>query len=70
MTNVIARSTAIDPRIAKPPTASGSAAAINPPNTQTSTRKLSGIAMDSISQQVFFALAVDLDVDHRLTAGA
>ena len=53
VTNVMARSTAIDPRIAKPPTASGSAAAITPPNTQTSTRKLSGMAMDSIVSRSF-----------------
>ena len=33
------------------PTATGSAAASRPPNTQTSTRKLSGIAIDSISSR-------------------
>jgi len=41
------------PRIANPPTASGSAAAIRPPNTQTSTTKLSGIAIDSIVNRSF-----------------
>ena len=45
---VIPRSTAIAPRIAIRPTTIGSAAAINPPNTHTSTRKLSGMAMASI----------------------
>ena len=34
-----------------PPTASGTAAASAPPNTQTSTRKLIGIASDSISSK-------------------
>ncbi len=53
VTSVTARSTAIEPRIANPPTASGSAAASNPPNTQTSTTKLSGIAMDSIFSRSF-----------------
>ena len=70
VTNVIARSTAIDPRIANPPTASGSAAASRPPNTQTSTRKLSGIAMDSISSRSFSVWPLICDVDHRLAAGA
>lgn len=51
VTSVNARNTAIDPRIAKPPTATGSAAASNPPKTQTSTTKLSGTAMDSISSR-------------------
>ena len=50
---VITRSTAIEPRIANTPTASGRAAAINPPNTQTNTTKLSGIAMDSIVSRSF-----------------
>ena len=45
----IARSTASAPRIAMPPTATGSAAANRPPNTQTNTKKLSGIAIDSIN---------------------
>ena len=53
VTNVIACSTAIEPRIANAPTANGSAAASRPPNTHTSTRKLSGIAMDSISSRSF-----------------
>ena len=53
VTKVMACSTAIDPRIAKAPTATGSAAASSPPNTHTSTRKLSGIAMDSISSRSF-----------------
>ena len=34
-----------------PPTASGTAAASTPPNTQTSTRKLIGIASDSMSSR-------------------
>ena len=51
--SVTPRSTAIEPRIANPPTANGSAAAIRPPNTQTSTRKLSGMAMDSIINRSF-----------------
>ena len=46
-------STAMEPRIAKPPTAIGSAAATRPPNTQTSTTKLSGIAIDSMSSRSF-----------------
>jgi hypothetical protein len=53
VTNVTARSTAIDPRIANAPTASGSAAAISPPNTQTRTTKLSGMAMASIINRSF-----------------
>jgi hypothetical protein len=53
VTRVTARSTAIDPRIAKPPTTRGSAAASSPPNTQTSTTKLSGMAMDSIRNKSF-----------------
>ena len=43
------RSMVIEPTIANPPTTIGSAAAVSPPNTHTRTRKLSGIAMDSIS---------------------
>ena len=53
VTKVMARSTAMDPRIANPPTAIGSAAAIRPPNTQTSTTKHSGIAMDSMVNRSF-----------------
>ena len=53
MTIVTARSTAIEPRIANAPTARGNAAASKPPNTQTSTTKLSGIAMDSINSRSF-----------------
>jgi hypothetical protein len=49
--NVISRSTDSDPRIAMMPTATGSAAASRPPKTQTSTRKLNGIAIDSISSR-------------------
>ena len=45
---VTPRSTASAPRIAMPPTVSGTAAASAPPNTHTSTRKLIGIASDSI----------------------
>ena len=50
--NVMTRSTAIEPTIAIPPTAIGSAAASRPPNTHTSTTKLSGIAIDLHHQQV------------------
>ena len=46
-----ARSDAMAPRIANPPTATGSAAANNPPKTQTSTRKLSGSANDSMTNR-------------------
>ena len=53
VTIVTARNTAIEPRIANPPTASGSAAASKPPNTHTSTTKLSGIAMASIVSRSF-----------------
>ncbi len=53
VTMVNPRSTASDPRIANPPTASGSAAASSPPNTHTKTTKLSGIAMDSIINRSF-----------------
>ncbi len=49
--NEMVRSTAMVPKIAIAPTATGSAAAIRPPNTQTSTRKLSGIATDSITSR-------------------
>ena len=49
--NEIVRSTERAPKIAIPPMATGSAAAIRPPNTQTSTRKLSGIAIDSITSR-------------------
>ena len=48
VTMVNPRSTASDPSIAKPPTASGNAAASSPPNTHTSTTKLSGIAISSM----------------------
>ena len=67
---VMSRSTDIDPTIASPPTSIGSAAATRPPNTHTSTRKLSGIAMDSIKQQVALGLGVDLGVDHGHAARA
>ena len=50
---LIARNTAIDPKIAIPPTANGSAAATRPPNTQTNTRKLSGIATASMTFKSF-----------------
>ena len=43
-----ARIIAIEPTIANPPTASGTAAASTPPNTQTRTRKLSGSAIASM----------------------
>ena len=49
--NVMVRSTASVPVIASPPTRMGSAAATSPPNTHTSTRKLSGIAMDSMTSR-------------------
>ena len=45
---VISRSTAIAPRIAIMPTSSGRVAEIRPPNTHTSTRKLSGTAIASM----------------------
>ncbi len=48
---VTSRSTASAPMIAMPPIATGSAAASSPPNTQTSTRKLSGIASDSMTSR-------------------
>ena len=48
---VITRSRASAPTIAVTPTAMGSAAASKPPNTHTSTRKLRGIATDSISSR-------------------
>ena len=66
---VMSRSTDIEPRIAIPPTTIGSAAASSPPKTQTSTRKLSGIAMDSMQQQVPLGLRIDLGVDHGAAAG-
>ena len=53
VTQASARSTAIEPKIAIPPTANGIAAARNPPNTHTSTRKLTGIAMVSITFRSF-----------------
>ena len=53
VTSVTARSTAIEPRIANPPTANGRAAASRPPNTHTSTTKLSGMAIDSIISRSF-----------------
>jgi hypothetical protein len=43
--NVMSRSTAIVPTTASPPRAIGNAAASRPPNTQTSTKKLNGIAI-------------------------
>ncbi len=49
--NVIARSTAIEPMIANMPTANGSSAASSPPKTQTSSRKLRGTAMVSITNK-------------------
>ncbi|PQM44233.1 hypothetical protein C1Y40_05607 [Mycobacterium talmoniae] len=49
--DVISRSSAVDPTIANAPTASGSAAASRPPNTQTSTTKLNGTAIDSITSR-------------------
>ena len=45
----IRRSTDNDPTMASPPTTTGSAAASRPPNTHTSTAKLTGIAIDSIT---------------------
>ena len=48
---VMMRSTDIAPTIASAPTAMGRAAATRPPNTHTSTTKLNGIAMDSISSR-------------------
>ena len=50
---VVAISRRIDivPTIASPPTATGSAAASSPPKTHTSTRKLTGSAIDSITSR-------------------
>ena len=49
--NAITCSTAIDPRIASPPTAIGTAAAGSPLNTQINTMKLSGMATTSTSSR-------------------
>ena len=49
--NAITCSTAIDPRIAIPPTAIGNAAASSPLNTQINTMKLSGTAIASTSSK-------------------
>ena len=49
--NVIRRNTDIDPTTASAPRVIGRAAASRPPNTHTSTRKLSGMAMTSISSR-------------------
>ena len=49
--NATNRSTARVPTIAIAPTTTGNAAASRPPNTHTSTRKLNGIAMDSITSR-------------------
>ena len=46
---LISRNTDIVQTMTSPPTPIGSAAATTPPSTQTSTAKLSGIAMDSIN---------------------
>ena len=48
---VVTRRIASAPKIAITPTAIGNAAANNPPNTQTNTMKLRGIAIDSISSR-------------------
>ncbi len=44
----MSRNTDIEPTMAMPPTTMGNAAVIKPPNTHTMTRKLSGMAIDSI----------------------
>ena len=49
--NVTTRSTASAPITAMAPMATGNAAARSPPNTHTRTRKLSGMASDSISSR-------------------
>ncbi|CNV24690.1 Uncharacterised protein [Mycobacterium tuberculosis] len=51
MANVTSRNTAIDPTTASTAWAIGSPAANSPPNTQISTRKLSGIAINSITSR-------------------
>ena len=51
VTSVSSRRTAIEQTMAQIPTASGIAAASSPPNTQTSTGKLKGIAIASISSR-------------------
>ena len=53
VTAVSNRITAIDPRIANTPTANGSAAASSPPKTHTSTTKLTGRAIASITWRSF-----------------
>ena len=56
-----------------PPTATGSAAANRPPNTQTNTKKLSGIAIDSISSRsccdwsVICTLTIAIPPDRTVT---
>ena len=45
------RSTAVVPMIAKTPIASGSTAAVRPPNTQMRSRKLIGIATASATNR-------------------
>ena len=49
--NSTAVATDIEPTIAIPPTTIGSAAATSPPNTHTRNRKLSGIAMASMTSR-------------------
>ena len=48
---VMSLRTDIEPRMAMPPTAIGTAAATSPPNTHTRTRKLNGMAMASIRRR-------------------
>ena len=60
---VTVRSTPRAPRIAITPTATGSAAANKPPNTHTSTRKLSGTTMASSTSRS----RLDCSVTCRLT---
>ena len=68
--NVTSRNTDIEPTTASAPRAIGNAAASSPPNTQTSTRKLSGSAISFHQQQVVLVLLVDLGVLHRRATGA
>jgi len=71
--NAINRSTASVPRIDIPPMATGRAAVNKPPNTQTSTTKLSGTAIASINSMsrcawsVICALTIATPPDRTVT---
>ena len=73
--NASKRSTASAPRIAITPTATGNAAASSPPNTQTNTMKLSGMAINSISStsrcdcSVICTLTMATPPDRTVTPG-